>query len=412
MARACQSWRRSPSKVSTTYQPKDWAPNDGVRFDGTRYRSTIRDSVNLRTGFDNLSRDTQNLMVSRNSKEWIRDFENETNETSLNTSKETMSMPTLLHGKNILQIMSVGSIEPIARDSNSLDWSDSLGVVDEAEDMSLMDPHFDLTSARMMKLFSLFNPGENGMVSYEGFRCGLEAMGIACGDDKQFQAFIDQVDDDKSGGVTYREFLFAIQEIKLAQLFNEEFLRNMPPEYTHVRRGRACNALLGSIEYSPDRIRSVYPIKQVQRFIYSTKPSWASVRWINLEGIAPLLMRRLSVRYRLHPLAVEDTLDADVERPKYEEYDEHSFLILQTIHARDLYMVRNYQSMYRASLYVHNDDVSLFERMTKKELEERLEQLDVGCVMTAPEQLSLYIMEDVLISVQGEFKYALGDAKA
>uniref|UniRef100_A0AAV1V239 Uncharacterized protein n=1 Tax=Peronospora matthiolae TaxID=2874970 RepID=A0AAV1V239_9STRA len=111
-------------------------------------------------------------------------------------------------------------------------------------------------------------------------------------------------------------------------------------------------------------------------------------------------MRRLSVRYRLHPLAVEDTLDADVERPKYEEYDEHSSLIVQTIHARDLSMGKKYQSMYRASLYVQDKDVSPFECMTKKELEDHLRKLNIGCVMTAPQQLSLYIMDDVLISVQ------------
>ncbi|KAF4320215.1 hypothetical protein JM18_005332 [Phytophthora kernoviae] len=295
--------------------------------------------------------------------------------------------------------MAIGAIEPIARDSNSVDWSDSLGVVDEAEDLSMMDPHYDLTTAKLTKLFAMFHPDDNGMVSYEGFRCGLEAMGIACDDDNQFEAFIDKVDDDGSGGITYEEFIFSIQEIKLAQLFNPEFLNNMPPEYTHVRHGTK-HARLGSIEYSSDRIRSVYPIDQVQKFIYSTKPGWATVRWINMEGIDPLLMRRLSVRYRLHPLAIEDTLDTDVERPKYEQYDEHSSLILQTVHARDLLMVKNYQSMYRASLYVQDEDVSPFESMTKKELEERLEQLKIGCVMTAPEQLSVYIMEDVLISVQ------------
>ncbi|RLN43550.1 hypothetical protein BBJ28_00026207, partial [Nothophytophthora sp. Chile5] len=110
-------------------------------------------------------------------------------------------------------------------------------------------------------------------------------MGIACGDDEQFNAFIEKVDDDKSGGILYQEFLYAIQEIKLAQLFNDEFLRNMPPEYTHVKRGKARKpATLGSIEYSSDRIRSVYPIDHVQKFIYSTKPNWATVRWINVEG--------------------------------------------------------------------------------------------------------------------------------
>ncbi|KAG6604492.1 CorA Metal Ion transporter (MIT) Family [Phytophthora cinnamomi] len=396
--RARRSWRRSPSEMSTSYQPVDWASDDGVRFDGLRLRRTVSDSVaSSATG------DFGGVKPSAASGPFApREGSFSTAETisTRKNAKVTTPMPTLLHGKNILQLMAIGSIETIARDSNSVDWSDSLGVVDEPEDMSFMDPHYDLTTAKMTKLFSLFNPGDNGMVSYEGFRCGLEAMGIACDDDEQFRTFIDKVDDDKSGGITYEEFLFAIQEIKLAQLFNKDFLRNMPPEYTHVKRGKAGRALLGSIEYSPDRIRSVYPIDQVQKFIYSTKPGWASVRWINVEAIDPLLIRRLSVRYRLHPLAVEDTLDADVERPKYEEYDEHSSLILQTVHARDLVMVKKYQNMYRASLYVQDDDVSPFESMGKKELEERLDQLKIGCVMTAPQQLSMYIMDDVLISVQ------------
>ncbi|ETO73190.1 hypothetical protein F444_10850 [Phytophthora nicotianae P1976] len=401
-----RSWRRSPSQISTSYQPIDWESEDGVRFDSSRLRRTVSDSVTNASDFGNGRNGPPNLKVSglrpqthRNSSSRNYHGSRSGGDDKL-TRKVTTPMPTLLHGKSILQIMAIGSIESIARDSNSIDWSDSLGPVDEVEDIPLMDPHYDLTSAKMMRLFSLFNPGEDGMVSYEGFRCGLEAMGIACGDDDQFQTFIDKVDDDKSGGITYEEFLFAIQEIKLAQLFNKDFLRNMPPEYSHIKRRKVGNAVLGSIEYSPDRIRSVYPIDQVQRFIYSTKPGWASVRWINVEGIDPLLMRRLSVRYRLHPLAIEDTLDADVERPKYEEYDEHSSLILQTVHARDLSMVKNYQSMYRASLYVQDDDVSPFESMTKKELETRLEQLNIGCVMTAPQQLSLYVMEDVLISVQ------------
>ncbi|KAF4033115.1 CorA-like Mg2+ transporter protein [Phytophthora infestans] len=396
---------RSPSEISTSYQPLDWESEDGVRFDGSRLRRTVSDNVTNASDFGSVNNGSRKVSG-------LRPPRNQRHSSSLNyhgkragsnenpTRKVTTPMPRLLHGKNILHMVAIGSIESIARDSNSVDWSTSLGPVNEVEDVILMDPHYDLTSARMNKLFSLFNPGEDGMVSYEGFRCGLEAMGIACGDDEQFQAFIDKVDDDKSGGITYEEFLFAIQEIKLAQLFNEDFLRNMPPEYTHMKRRRVGNARLGSIEYSPDRIRSVYPIDQVQRFIYSTKPGWASVRWINVEGIDPLLMRRLSVRYRLHPLAIEDTLDADVERPKYEEYDEHSSLIVQTVHARDLAMVKDYQSMYRASLYVQDDDISPFESMTKKELEDRLEQLNIGCVMTAPQQLSLYIIKDVLISVE------------
>lgn len=158
--RARRSWRRSPSEMSTSYQPVDWASDDGVRFDGTRLRRTVSESVTSGSDFGSVADGSRNLEVSnlppRTPKKWNPNFGNGNDPST--SRKVTTPMPTLLHGKNILQIMAIGSIEPIARDSKSVDWSDSLGVVDEAEDMSLMDPHYDLTSARMMKLFSLFNP--------------------------------------------------------------------------------------------------------------------------------------------------------------------------------------------------------------------------------------------------------------
>lgn len=147
-------------------------------------------------------------------------------------------------------------------------------------------------------------------------------------------------------------------------------------------------------------IRSVHPINHVKSFVYSTTPKWATVRWINVEGLNTLLIRRLSVRYRLHPLAVEDTLRLEAKRPKYVKYDEHSSLVLQTLHPRSLDMVTAYQNMYRASLLVLPEDDSPFDLMDKGELESRLRELEVGHVMTLPKQLSLFVMKGVLISVQ------------
>ncbi|RLN57370.1 hypothetical protein BBJ29_005970 [Phytophthora kernoviae] len=303
--------------------------------------------------------------------------------------------PLTIYGKNILRIVPIGSTEAAGRDFSPVTWSDTLGAVDTEDDFSIRDPHFDLTSGKITKLFSLSNPNEEGMLSYEGFRCGLEAMGIASSNDEQFQAFVDEVDENNSGDISYDEFLCAIQEIKLAQLFNDAFIRTMPQ-----LNARSAPAKLGSIEYSPDRIRSVYPINQEKSFLYSTKPDWATVRWINVEGINTLLMRRLSVRYRLHPLAIEDTLGPDVKRSKYVKFDEHSSLILQTLHPRDHSIVKTYQNMYRASLFVLPEDDSPFDNMSKAELESRLAKLNVGHVMCPPVQLSLYVMEGVLISVQ------------
>ncbi|ETL79188.1 magnesium and cobalt transporter CorA [Phytophthora nicotianae] len=313
--------------------------------------------------------------------------------TSLTTDKPTPELPTL-HGKDLLSLVSR------ARDSHPLDWSEGPGVAEETDQWDLMDPHYDLTTAKLSKLFSLFQPNEHGMVSYDGFRRGLQAMGISCENEDEFKAFIGQVDDDKSGGITYEEFLYAIQEIKLAQLFSPDFVEALNREYAKMYGSNVPVARLGSIEYSPDRIRSAYPIEGVEKFMYSKRPNWASVRWINVEGTDPLMMRRLAVRYRLHPLAVEDTLDSDIERPKYEHYDEHSSLVLQTVHARDLEKTLEYQSMYRASLYVRDDKVSPFEKMSKAELEKRLDELAMGRIMAPPEQLSLYIMDNVVISVQ------------
>lgn len=89
---------------------------------------------------------------------------------------------------------------------------------------------------------------DNGMLSYEGFRHGLTAMGITCDSDGQFQAFVERVDTNVSGSISYDEFLSAIQEIKLAQLFDAPFIRSMPR-----LNSRSERATQSSIEYSPDR---------------------------------------------------------------------------------------------------------------------------------------------------------------
>ncbi|KAG6613258.1 CorA Metal Ion transporter (MIT) Family [Phytophthora cinnamomi] len=402
-SRQPNSLRSAASDIPTTYQPTDWSSDDGARVDG----SSRRVAINL-TG-DNVantrdSESTPSLPGSTGGGNSFRSTSGVKSDAAASTGKSTDTLatppanttvqPLTLHGKDILHIFPFGSTESAA---DPVKWSDTLGAVDTENDFSIRDPHFDLTNAKITKLFSLSKPNDQGKLSYEGFRCGLEAMGIACDNDRQFQAFVDVVDEDKNGDISYEEFVCAIQEIKLAQLFNDSFLRSMPA----LNDSLTTPVKLGSIEYSPDRIRSVYPINQVKEFIYSTKPDWATVRWINVEGINTLLMHRLSVRYRLHPLAIEDTLGPAFKRPKYVKYDEHSFLILQILHPCHWSVVKTYQNMYRASQFVLPEDDSPFDNMSQSELETRLKELDVGKVMTPPEQLSLYVMEGVLISVQG-----------
>jgi hypothetical protein len=64
-----------------------------------------------------------------------------------------------LHGKDLRRFLSIGSIEPIARHSNSVDWSDTIASeIEEMDHLSLMDPYYDLTRSKLTKLFSLFHP--------------------------------------------------------------------------------------------------------------------------------------------------------------------------------------------------------------------------------------------------------------
>lgn len=63
-----------------------------------------------------------------------------------------------LHGKDLRQFVSIASIEPIARHSNSVDWSETMANPDETDHLSLMDPYYDLTRSKLTKLFSLFHP--------------------------------------------------------------------------------------------------------------------------------------------------------------------------------------------------------------------------------------------------------------
>jgi magnesium transporter len=55
------------------------------------------------------------------------------------------------------------------------------------------------------------------------------------------------------------------------------------------------------------------------------------VTWINIDGLGdPSVFRRLGERLGLHPLALEDVLNAP-QRPKVERFDKHVFIVMRTM---------------------------------------------------------------------------------
>ena len=62
-----------------------------------------------------------------------------------------------------------------------------------------------------------------------------------------------------------------------------------------------------------------------RQFFQYGRPSWAKVRWINVNGLNWQCIKLLATKYNLHRLAIEDLLS--VQRTKMDLYaDRNSFL--------------------------------------------------------------------------------------
>lgn len=83
------------------------------------------------------------------------------------------------------------------------------------------------------------------------------------------------------------------------------------------------------IDYSSENLSSHGPISndQVSALLAEERPTWASCRWINVEGISWDIIRIMAEKYHLHPLSVEDLLHIP-QRTKMDYYENHSALYL------------------------------------------------------------------------------------
>jgi magnesium transporter len=75
------------------------------------------------------------------------------------------------------------------------------------------------------------------------------------------------------------------------------------------------------IDYGTQQAQ-VQEVKDLAAFLAVHRPEWATVRWINVDGLSDLqVIRGLAEKYRLHPLAIEDLLHV-THRPKVEPYQD------------------------------------------------------------------------------------------
>jgi magnesium transporter len=80
------------------------------------------------------------------------------------------------------------------------------------------------------------------------------------------------------------------------------------------------------IEYDSESMQE-RRLESIDEFLDA--PDSNSVRWVNIDGLGDVdLFRKLADRFGFHPLALEDVLSLG-QRPKFEAFDNHLFLILQ-----------------------------------------------------------------------------------
>jgi magnesium/cobalt transport protein CorA len=194
------------------------------------------------------------------------------------------------------------------------------------DELSILDPYFDVTAARLRMAFEEAHPDDTsgGHLSYDGFRVALEGMGIRCEDDAAFLKLVASIDRKGTQHVTFEQFDAAVHKLKLVHLFEEATVARMTPAGYSPATMTVC-------DFSSARLQQ-YTLRKadLSGFFTTTRPPWVSVRWININGRDSLNLKRLSIKYRLHPLAVEDTLEMH-ERPKFDRYDGHLFLVFPVL---------------------------------------------------------------------------------
>ncbi|EQC31752.1 hypothetical protein SDRG_10541 [Saprolegnia diclina VS20] len=191
-------------------------------------------------------------------------------------------------------------------------------VVIEDECLSILDPYFDVTPSRLHLAFDEADPDNSGVLSRDGLRHGLESLGIRCAD---APAIVDALLSFVKEPLSRSVFEDIVQKLKLGNLFDEQTVALFTDSVYAPAR-------IEVVDFSSTRLSHYKP--ELRSFFMNDRAPWASCRWINVQGHDHLNLKRLAIKYRLHPLAMEDTIELN-ERPKFDSYETHRFVIFPVL---------------------------------------------------------------------------------
>jgi len=233
---------------------------------------------------------------------------------------------------------SLTSEERAQKGSTSEVTSGSLNATN-SELGSIFETSFDLTEDRLMRLFRLFDKTNSGTISYDELKLGLAYQGTDLGmsqlGDRAFLSLIGYLDADSSGDITFEEFSEGIRLLLLRSILQQvaKFQRDKDLVVVEVLDYNSSSLkryiLQGVGQVKQAKMSRIVPSQSLVDFFLHPRVEDVSVRWVDITGIkASHIMKMMALKYRLHPLALEDALDSTNQRPKADSYDGHYFIMI------------------------------------------------------------------------------------
>jgi len=236
---------------------------------------------------------------------------------------------------------------------------------------TIFESVFDLTEDRLRRLFHVFDEDKNGTISYEELKLGFAHHGVngrASAEkttaennpitslqmnDRAFQLLVEYLDADKSGQITFEEFSEGVRLLMLRNILqdvnnnnsissgrsrvDEDSVLTQVFDYNGVRLERYLLKGDGQLDARTAQSRNkndsfaytTTTSKSLVDFFLEQREDTVTVRWINVTGRkASNIMKMMALKYRLHPLSLQDALEHTNHRPKADSYDHHYFIMV------------------------------------------------------------------------------------
>ena len=257
---------------------------------------------------------------------------------------------------------------------------------------SLLFQFFDLTTVHQYRLFEYWDEDGDGSINVDEFIAGLKSQNLNVASDVTTKQRIAQTlsgtDDYPNLKITFRMFSTFLHRTKMAILFDEPLRRQV---YSKIKGHRLflqdpiqnsdthppCSnsdllkpttslslshrpslssknlpvptyvptAELLIVDYNkstvkigcanPDSEGRPQPFtlknEDAKGYFFGSRDPGFTMRWVSVMKPDPISIITVAVKYRLHPLALEDMLELNLQRPKVDKYAVHYFVVFPAL---------------------------------------------------------------------------------